>query len=426
MRRMLAVLGVVFLSACQAIPPSPTSPGVEPPAASNASVAMISVIATPLELPNGGGTVTLRIYAAATSAGTPQAGNAKIQLTASTGRLKDAEIVTDWTGNAATEWSGEQTGEITATANGVTSRATIRVAGTPVVTPPAPTPNPNPTPTPPTPTPPSGSIELGALPPSQGVYATEAATYQAAIRYSGEVRDEKIEWDFDGDGRTDRTGRAPSWTFATPGTKEIAIRARAEDGATGSGGVRFTVLHADTFTVSLAASSTSVAIGTPTTVTATVTSRNGFNPVTDYQFDCDGAGPLPATNGAANAVSCSYPTDGSATASVTASTSDGRNAIAFTTVTVVLPALSLSVSATPSTVSLGTAIAFTTTLSGLGPTETVTSWAWDFQNDGIVDSAIATATSHTYATDGAKTVKLTIVTSRGRTITATTNVTITP
>ena len=418
MRRVL-LLGVVFLSGCNGIPPSPAA--TEPTPAPAVSDAMIDLTTAPTLLPATGGTARISVYTAGTTSGTPQAPHTRVTLSASTGTLKQTEVVTDWTGNGFTEWTGDRTGEITATANGITSRATVAVPSAPATQPPPP-PSTPPPPVPPTP-PPTGSVDIVPLPPASGVWATELAVYEAKIQYSGAVQDQSIEWDFNSDGQTDRAGRFVTWTYATPGRHDIAIRAKADNGGTGSGSTWLYVGPIDDLTVTLTADPSPAVLYRPVTLTAYVTSRNGVLPPMTFTFDCGIAGPFTSST---NSTTCGYTNPGLHTATVSVAAPDGRPAVQATaTVAVEIPPPTVSIVPSRSSAPLNTNITFTATPGMLQAGETVSGYAWDFGDGGTATTAVASS-EHLYTTAGTRAAKVTMTTSSGRTATATVAVTITP
>jgi hypothetical protein len=90
------------------------------------------------------------------------------------------------------------------------------------------------------------------------------------------------------------------------------------------------------------------------------------------------------------------------------------------------PVLSVTLGASPSSADLETNVAFTATPSTAGPTGAVTSYAWDFENDGTTDQTTAgNTTSFKYTSIGSKTARVRATSANGQTGTATTAVTVT-
>jgi len=90
------------------------------------------------------------------------------------------------------------------------------------------------------------------------------------------------------------------------------------------------------------------------------------------------------------------------------------------------PVVSVTLAASPSTTDLDTAVTFTATPSTVGPTGAVTSYAWDFDNNGTSGPTTAgNTTSFTYTSIGSKTARVRATSANGRTGTATTSVTVT-
>lgn len=402
MRRALLCLSVV-LSACNGIPPNPTTPDATP--ALTLSVAAIVLTASPSSLPATGGTAKVNIYTAGHPSGAPQAPHTRVILSASTGSLKQTEVVTDWTGNASTDWTGTQSGEITATANGITTRALIAVVSTPVATPPNPAP---PNPTPPIPLPPSGPVTVEVLPPAR-IYATELTEYQAAIRYPSVVRDDRIEWDFTGDGQTDKRGRFARWTYNVPGAQAVTVKATADDGGTGTGGVRLTVRPVDEYTVRVAITPETPNTGDTVTFSAVTTSRTGVLPPLTYTWSLsDGS------TGSGASISRVFATAGSRTATATARALDGRSVSASGNVTVTMPPFVASLRASDPRVALGTPVTLIASASGMQPGEAPQTYTW-FMEGQIRGVFPQDTISYSFATVGTHTARVTIRTTLGRT-----------
>src|SRR5439155_921393 len=111
-----------------------------------------------------------------------------------------------------------------------------------------------------------------------------------------------------------------------------------------------------------------------------------------------------------------YSAPGSYTVKLTATNATGSNTttkVSYITVTVPTPAADFSGSPTSGTAPL--TVQFTDQSTG-----TPTSWAWDFQNDGSVDSTVQNP-QFTYTTPGSYTVNLTVSNSAGSSTTTKTN-----
>jgi hypothetical protein len=136
------------------------------------------------------------------------------------------------------------------------------------------------------------------------------------------------EWDFDGNGTTDRTsaGNTTAWTYTTLGAKTARVRAISAAGKDGTATVAVTVSDlALALALSVAPAVTQPA-GTPLTVTATVTTLGTAPAAASYAWDYTNDGTVDeVTTG--NTVTVVY--NGTAftrTLSVTVTAADGRTA----------------------------------------------------------------------------------------------------
>lgn len=322
-RRGVLVL-MLFLASCNGIeyPSSPTGTTAAKAATT------INIVATPAQLPQGGGTSAINIEVLAGLAGVAAA---NVQLTASEGALSVSEIVADSTGHARVEWRGTRTGTITARVGDVVSNATIRVLEPAVVNPPT-TPAPPPSPAP-HPGPSSGDLTVRLE--MTAAFTGEPVTFSATVSGNGvPFALSSLHWDMNGDGQPDRSGTPVTWTYASAGPQTVDVVATASDGRRGDAGWRFTVQPADLYTVTLAASPSSAATGTTITLSANVVSRNGTLPAgLMFEWDFNGDGTTDATT-AESSTTTSYTTAGSKSVNVTAVAGDGRRVSASTTVTI--------------------------------------------------------------------------------------------
>jgi uncharacterized repeat protein (TIGR01451 family) len=177
--------------------------------------------------------------------------------------------------------------------------------------------------------------------------------------------------------------------------------------------------------VALVAMPPAIFTGQSTALTATVILQNGAPAVSTYEWDCDGDGAKDATT-QSNVFACSYTTSGTKTAAVTAR--GGRvTGTASATVTVTLPpSFAVSLVAAPATITAGQSTTLTATVTRLNGAPAPTSYEWDCDANGVVDTTTSTNVSVcTYGTVGTKTPR---VTARGGTLsgTASTPVKVTP
>jgi PKD repeat protein len=130
--------------------------------------------------------------------------------------------------------------------------------------------------------------------------------------------------------------------------------------------------------VTIVASPASVVIGTPTTLTATVTPLSGAPAVASWVWDCDTSTP-PTDFTTANTAACTYATAGTFTASVRV-TGGAVVGVGTTTVTVTaapVPSYTVTVAASPATIAAGNSTTLTATVTRVNGAPTPTAWEWD-------------------------------------------------
>jgi len=166
------------------------------------------------------------------------------------------------------------------------------------------------------------------------------------------------------------------------------------------------------YTVTLAASLTSVPAGGSATLTATVTAVNGAPPATSFAWDCDGNGTPDATTTApTNTQVCTYPTVGTTTSKVkvTGGAVTGNGTTTVTVTELPPPSYTVSLAATPSSVSVGGSATLVATVTRVNGAPAATSFAWDCDGTGttIVTNGNNTQPC-TYSTAGTTTSKVTV------------------
>nr|WP_319377584.1 PKD domain-containing protein [uncultured Methanoregula sp.] len=209
-------------------------------------------------------------------------------------------------------------------------------------------------------------------------------------------------WDFNNDGVVDATTQNATYTYTGAGTYSVNLTATNSAGSN-------SLLKTDYITVSSAvvvpvasytASSTS-----GTAPLAVMFNDTSVNAPTSWLWDFgDGS-----TSSERN-VTHTFTSAGTFTVNLTATNSAGSNSLlktSYITVTsaAVAPVASYTASTTSGTAPL--AVMFNDTSSNFP-----TSWAWDFNNDGVVDATTQNAT-YTFTTAGTYTVNLTATNSAG-------------
>jgi len=209
-------------------------------------------------------------------------------------------------------------------------------------------------------------------------------------------------WDFNNDGVVDSTEQNPSYTFTTIGTYTVKLTAT-------NGGGSNPIVKSDLITVSpvppvAAFTATPVSGYTPLTVTFTDAST-GTAPRT-YAWDFNNDGIVDSTE---QNPSYTYVSAGTFSVILTVTNGGGSNSIVkagYITVSPVPPVSAFT--ATPTSGYTPLTVTFTDASTGTVPR----TYAWDFNNDGVVDSTEQNP-SYTYTSAGIYTVKLTVTNAAG-------------
>jgi hypothetical protein len=330
MRRVLPFVAMLC-GACHGVT-YPTTP--TPTQTPSAPVAAVFLSAGQSSFPIGGGTATVTIYTASHTTGAAAAPGTAVALSASSGSLSSASVITDGTGHAAVEWAGTVSTEITATTGPLSGHITITVATPPAPIPnptppgPAPTPGPNPSPT----FPGTLSVGIDPVPTNLSPAVGDTLTFRARITSVGSPT-ASIAWDFTGDGIADRHGETVLWTFTAPGRNAATVVVtdaaghRAESSLPLIIDARNQIARAE-LTVDQAGSPTSFQFR----FTGTAFDHDG-NPVTPYAWEWDfGDGMEPAVN--TPTTIHVFSSRGTKLVRVRVTTPDGRSASAEATITV--------------------------------------------------------------------------------------------
>lgn len=252
--------------------------------------------------------------------------------------------------------------------------------------------------------------------------------------------------------KTDQTGHAKvSWT----GTKSAEITARAGE-VSGAMTIHVATVQSPippgpapappptptptpipptppgqpSVSVALTATPSTVLVNEMVTFSAASTVNAEAGSIRYYAWDLDGDGVYEIAQGGATQTR-SYPTSGTRTVSVIATSTSWTTGAATTTVTVndppppVPPALSVTLTSNVSTVTEAGTVNFTATPSNLNG-ETVAFYSWDLDGNGTADGTTVTNTRpFTYPTHGSYTARVTITTSGGRTASGTRQILVT-
>jgi hypothetical protein len=176
-----------------------------------------------------------------------------------------------------------------------------------------------------------------------------------------------------------------------------------------------------TVSVTLTATPGTVLIGQTVTFVATARTNAEAGAIRSYSWDLDGDGAFEITEGGPGTTT-SYPTAGTRTVRVQATSASWARGEGTATVTVnapsapPAPAPSLTLSVTPNPVAVNTVTTFTAAVANLPAAETVTSYEWDFDTSvsGIDQVTLGPSATHQYGSVGFKTTKVRALTSTGR------------
>ncbi len=203
------------------------------------------------------------------------------------------------------------------------------------------------------------------------------------------------QWDFDNDGNVDSTQQNPTFVYSTPGTYTVRLVATNEVGARTTTKAAFITVVAPTDasftrtpgsgTVPFAVQFTDTTVGSPTS----------------WQWDFDEDNVVDST---LQNPSFTYTVAGTFDVRLTASGPGGTDTFTFSNCVVAGGNVNASFNQSANSAYTTTPVTFTDTSTG-----TITSWAWDFENDGIVDSTLQNPT-HSFSTTSVTTftVRLTV------------------
>ena len=225
---------------------------------------------------------------------------------------------------------------------------------------------------------------------------TDASTGTAPLTYA---------WDLDNNGVIDSTSQNPIANYSTPGTYTVNLTVTNDFGSDSEVKTNYITVTAAPVAPIAGFSANTTSGFAPLTVAFTDAST-GTGPLT-YQWDFTNNGTVDATTKNATHT---YASAGTYTVNLTVTNAAGSDSEVKTNYITVTAAPVTPVAAFSANTTSGVApltVAFTDTSTGA-----VTSWAWDFTNDGTVDATTKNAT-HTYASAGTYTVNLTVTNAAG-------------
>jgi len=229
----------------------------------------------------------------------------------------------------------------------------------------------------------SASVTSGPAPLS--VTFTDLSTEQPTSR----------QWDFENDGTIDSTATSPTFVYTTPGTYSVRLVATNEAGSVTRTKTSFVTVVPPTV-ANFARTPTSGTI--PFAVQFTDTSTGS---PTSWAWDFNEDGVVDSTQ---QNPSFTYTIAGTFDVTLTASGPGGSNTFTFNNCVVAVGNVNASFTISANSAYTTTPVNFTDTSTGA-----ITSWAWDFENNGSVDSTAQNPT-HSFSTTSQTTftVRLTV------------------
>ena len=205
-------------------------------------------------------------------------------------------------------------------------------------------------------------------------------------------------WDF-GDGTTS-TEKNPSHTYATPGSYSVNLTVTNAIGSNST--VQNNYITVSKLEAPVANFTLSKTSGDAPLAVVFTDASSGFVATWAWDFNNDGV-----TDSAVKNPSYTYNTPGNYTVTLTVSNAKG-NSTKTDSIVVTTPALPVAdFNATPTSGDIPLNVQFTDQSTGV-----ITSRAWDFNNDGTVDSTLQNP-SYNYTTAGNFTVNLTVTNAAG-------------
>jgi PKD repeat protein len=228
-------------------------------------------------------------------------------------------------------------------------------------------------------------------------------------------------WDFDNNGSIDDTGEETDHSFATSGIKTVRLQVTDSGGLTTNTTRNVTVSALNSPPIpSFVFAPARPNVGQTATFDGGGTTDDEAIPDSGFDWDFDGNGSFEAEG---RAVGHAFSSAGARTVTLRVTDADGAPATTSRSVTVNAPP-SAAFTFSPARPNVGQAI----TYSAAGSTDDTpipaTGYAWDYDNDGAFDDATGQAPTGSFATAGAKTVRLQVTDAEGASGVATATVTV--
>ena len=361
-------------------------------AVGTAAASRVVVTANPTQIQSGG---TSTITASVTNAGgTPLAG-VPVSFSTDSGSLSSSVGTTGPNGDATVLLSATRDATVTATVGSATA-ATVRVT-------------------------------VGSQPELVIASSTATPVEDVAVSFTitvtqGTATDiyQSLVVDF-GDGTSSGTlsgtTQNVSHVYDSAGTFTVAATGTTALGVTKRATTIITIAPATPLNFTVAAAPNPVAVGSPTTVTATFEGTAPTN-VSRYEWSF-GDGSTTTTSG--RSVNHVYSTTGTKNARVTVRTNDGKSGTGSTQIVVTRTTLNFTLSASPNPTNTGTLTTLSVTYEGATPTN-IAGYDWNFGDGQPATTTTGRSVTHVYTQVGTWTATVTVRTTDGESGTSTTQV----
>ena len=235
------------------------------------------------------------------------------------------------------------------------------------------------------------------------------------------IPDSGFDWDFDGNGSFEAEGREVGHAFSSAGARTVTLRVTDADGAPATTSRSVTVNAPPSADFSFTPSNPDVGDAVSFNAAATTDDLALANSAYAWDLDNDGA----FDDAVGQTASTSFATAGGKVVRLQVTDSGGSTDVASQTVPVAAnPAPTASFTFTPARPNLNQAISFNAGGSTDDEPIPATGYAWDNDNDGAFDDAIGVTQTGSFATAGAKTVRLQVTDADGSASVTTATVTV--
>ncbi|MBL8164924.1 MAG: PKD domain-containing protein [Anaerolineae bacterium] len=214
--------------------------------------------------------------------------------------------------------------------------------------------------------------------------------------------DIRYAWDFNGDGETDSTRRDPGpYTYREAGQYEVRLRVSTLAGETTEHWMMIQAGGTGENSNLVAAFVPRPATG-PAPLVVTFSNHSFGDAISAYAWDFNGDGVTDST--AETPPAYIYQTSGMFTASLRVTGAGGKTITQTRQITVETPPAPIAAfSASPFFGTAPQVVTFTNYSAGV-----ISSYAWDFNGDGVTDSTVASPPPYIYSTPGLHTIQLTV------------------